>query len=159
MAKEEITRNEQFLLLTQCFEKLSTADASKCVYMWERVKPETKFCRGIKMYHLTFSHIQKICNRQTLKTLTQKYLYKWKFNYWIKLQILLQKKKLLIMSNFTFCHNVFKSRQIVSACGKWLMFSLPEQIHQSSFHHYCTASTSQPWSYRCFQIQPGNKII
>ena len=38
MAKEEIARFEQFLLLFQCFQKSSAAEASESVYLWERVK-------------------------------------------------------------------------------------------------------------------------
>ena len=37
VAEGEIARFEQFLILSQCFQKSSAADASKCVYMWERV--------------------------------------------------------------------------------------------------------------------------
>ena len=36
--KEEIVHNEQLTLALHCFQKLSAADASKCVCMWERVK-------------------------------------------------------------------------------------------------------------------------
>ena len=36
MANGEIACFEQFLLLPQCFQKLSAADASESVYMWER---------------------------------------------------------------------------------------------------------------------------
>ena len=32
VAKGEIARFEQFLLLPKCFQKLSAEDASKCVY-------------------------------------------------------------------------------------------------------------------------------
>ena len=39
MAKGEIARFEQFLLWSQCFQRLSTADASKCIYRWEEVNP------------------------------------------------------------------------------------------------------------------------
>ena len=38
LAKGEIARFEQILLLSQCFQKSSAADVSKCVYRWERVK-------------------------------------------------------------------------------------------------------------------------
>ena len=38
VAKVEIARFEQFLLLSQCFQKLSAADASECIYKWESVK-------------------------------------------------------------------------------------------------------------------------
>ena len=33
LGKEEIARNEQFLLFPQCFQKLSVVDALKCVCM------------------------------------------------------------------------------------------------------------------------------
>ena len=54
-----------------------------------------------------------------------KYLHKWEFNNWIELKTLWLKGKLLIMSNFPFCHNVFKSRlqhlrRNASASGKGL---------------------------------------
>ena len=53
--------------------------------------------------------------------------YEWKHNYWIYLKTLRQQKKLLIMSNFLFCHIVFKSRllhmcQNVSICGNGLNY-------------------------------------
>ena len=38
MAKVENTLYEQFLLLTQCFKKLSAAEVLEFVGMWERVK-------------------------------------------------------------------------------------------------------------------------
>ena len=38
LAKGEIARFEQFLFLSQCFRKLSAAEVSESVYMWERVK-------------------------------------------------------------------------------------------------------------------------
>ena len=38
MGKGEIARCEQFLLLPQCFQKLSVVDASKRVSMKKRVK-------------------------------------------------------------------------------------------------------------------------
>ena len=48
------------------------------------------FTRSITSYHkqLTLSYIQHICSRQLLKKL-------------------MQKGKFIIMSNFSFCHNVF----------------------------------------------------
>ena len=38
VGKEEIARNEQFLLFQQCFQKLSIVDLLKLVYMEQRVK-------------------------------------------------------------------------------------------------------------------------
>ena len=38
VAKEEIDHHEQFLLLPQCLQKSSAANASECVCKWERVK-------------------------------------------------------------------------------------------------------------------------
>ena len=35
VAKGEIVRYEQFLLLLQCFQKSSAAEASESDYMWE----------------------------------------------------------------------------------------------------------------------------
>ena len=74
---------------------------------------------------LTFSYIQQICSRRLWKHLRKNLekLHKGKYNNQIKLKPLWQKVKLLIMSNFTFCRNVFKSRlqqrrQKVSVCGK-----------------------------------------
>ena len=40
VSKGEIYHFEQFLLLSQSFQKLSAADASESAYMRERVKPE-----------------------------------------------------------------------------------------------------------------------
>ena len=37
IAKEEITHYEQFLLLPQCFQMLSAAEASESAYMQKRV--------------------------------------------------------------------------------------------------------------------------
>ena len=48
MAKGEIARFEQFLILSRCFQKSSAADASTCVYRWERVKMNT----NLKIYEL-----------------------------------------------------------------------------------------------------------
>ena len=37
LAKGNITHNEQFCPLSQCFQKLSAAEASEKVCLWERV--------------------------------------------------------------------------------------------------------------------------
>ena len=37
MAKVEIVHHEQLILLPQYFQKLSAAEASERVYMWERI--------------------------------------------------------------------------------------------------------------------------
>ena len=37
VAKGEIAHFMQFLLLSQCFQKLSASEASESVYKWERV--------------------------------------------------------------------------------------------------------------------------
>ena len=37
LAKGEITHYEQFLLLPKCFQKLSAADASESIYIWEKI--------------------------------------------------------------------------------------------------------------------------
>ena len=38
VTKGEIAHHEQFLLLPQCFQKSSAADASNCVGMWNSAK-------------------------------------------------------------------------------------------------------------------------
>ena len=38
VVKGEIAHHEQFVLFPQCFQKLSTTEASESVYLWERVK-------------------------------------------------------------------------------------------------------------------------
>ena len=66
----EIGRFEQFLLLSQCFQKSFAADASKCVYRCERVKNWSclfivSFCRpinnlSVKWFKYT-PHPLKLC--------------------------------------------------------------------------------------------------
>ena len=41
-----------------------------------------------------------------------KNFYKWKHDYWIELKTLRQKELLVITSNFSFSHNVFKSHML-----------------------------------------------
>ena len=54
------------------------------------------------MPHNVFNFIQS-------KEKKCKNLIKWKYHYWIELKTLWQRKELLIMSNFSFCHNVFNN--------------------------------------------------
>ena len=59
----------------------------------------------------TLIHIQQICSRRLWKYLgkhTEK-LYKCRHNYWKELKTLWQKEKLLVLINFSFRRNVFKS--------------------------------------------------
>ena len=42
VAKGEIAHYEQSLLLSPCFQKLSAAEASESVYMWEKVETNKK---------------------------------------------------------------------------------------------------------------------
>ena len=37
LAKGEIARFEEFLILSHCFQILSADEVSKCVYKWERI--------------------------------------------------------------------------------------------------------------------------
>ena len=48
VTKEEIVRVGQFLLLSQCFQKLTDAEVSERVCIWERVK------------YLNLSHLQTL---------------------------------------------------------------------------------------------------
>ena len=83
--------------------------------MWERVKISNLY----KLYHmycqiyvelcLSHSHIQQISSRWLSKHLAKRLFEKAKSNLREQLKKLLQKEKMLIMSHFSFCHNVFKS--------------------------------------------------
>ena len=55
VAKGEIARFEQFLLLSQCFLKLSAAEASESVYMRERVNTLYAFIMTLFMLTALFS--------------------------------------------------------------------------------------------------------
>ena len=59
----------------------------------------------------TLPHIQGICRRRLWKDLRKNpdNIYKWRHNHWTKLKTLRQKEKLLVLSNFSFCRNVFKN--------------------------------------------------
>ena len=83
----------------------------------------------LALKELTLSHIQQICSRRHWRHLvkTMETLYKSKSNYWIKLKTLRPKEKLLVLSNFFFRHNFFKSGllqrcQKASICGKGLIW-------------------------------------
>ena len=60
VGKGEIARYEQFLLLPQCFQKLSAHDASKWVSVEQRVKTETSHSNG------KLSCLQPFSKRQIL---------------------------------------------------------------------------------------------
>ena len=40
LTKGEIARYEQFLLLSECFQKASASEVSENVFMWEKVKAD-----------------------------------------------------------------------------------------------------------------------
>ena len=73
------------------------------LYPHHRVKGSNK--------HLTLSRNHQLCNwrlwKHPLKKLEN--LYKCKYNCCIDVKMLWKKKKLHIFSNFSFCHNIFKS--------------------------------------------------
>ena len=88
------------------------------------------WCRCVEMGRLygkglTLSHIQQICSRLLWKH-THKNMetfFKWKYNYKIVLKKLWQMEKLFMMSNFSICQDVFRSRllqrwQKASVCLK-----------------------------------------
>ena len=81
-------------------------------------------------YTLNLSLIQQICSKQPSKHLGlfMENLYKEMFHYWKEFKMW-QKMKLLIMNNFSFCHNILKSRLLrrhhdVSIFGKRLKLYL-----------------------------------
>ena len=82
---------------------------------------------SLQQTSLNLSHIQLICCRRLSKQKGKntENLSKWNYNDWKKLKTKWQKEKLLVLSNFSFCHNVFKScrlqrRQKRSICGNEL---------------------------------------
>ena len=103
------------------------------VGIYETVLKHTLFSRKIISFFIhrlldgelsTISHIQQIWSRRLWKLLGKntETLYKCRYYYWKELKTLWQKNKLLVLSNFYFCHNVFKSRllqmrQKSSECG------------------------------------------
>ena len=60
-----------------------------------------------------FPHTTNL-QKTTMRTSRQHYgmFHNGKCNYWIELKTLWQKEKLLVLSNFSFTHNVFKSRKL-----------------------------------------------
>ena len=63
-----------------------------------------------KFYQFTLSHIQQISSRRLGTRCSQKMNIecKWTFKNRIELKTLSQKEKLLVLSNFSFCHIVFQ---------------------------------------------------
>ena len=99
VGKGEIARYEQFLLFQWCFQKACFPGASKGVIVWEWVNPFP----NMPWFLL-------VCCTSLLKTL-------W------------EKEKLLVTSNFSFSHSVFKRLvsqecQKVSLCRKGLTSEL-----------------------------------
>ena len=88
VGKGENAGYQHFLLFYQCFQKPSCPSLLKVEIMWERVNPLPNNINFNPLLHkYSFYHIN---NRLLLKTL-------W------------EKKKLLVMSNFSFSYNVFYS--------------------------------------------------
>ena len=83
----------------QCFQKLSAADASKCIYRWKRVNPSPYWTWTLKI---------------------TENLYKWKYNYWIEFKTLWQMEKLLFINYFSIFKGLLQCHQKVSVFGKWL---------------------------------------
>ena len=61
VANGEIARFEQFLLLSQCFQKSTDVEASECVYMWERVN-------GNIHYYIRHTYLAKRTNHTSVRT-------------------------------------------------------------------------------------------
>ena len=77
--------------------------------------PTTETCSCDKLHSSSFNrldpfpHTTTILQQTTFKTYWQD-LNKWEFNYKSELKTWCQKEKLLVLSNFLFCHKVFKIR-------------------------------------------------
>ena len=74
MAKGEIARFEQFLLLSQCFQKSSAVDASKCMYRLERVNSFLHPFSSINAHQCLF---KLLCEKENIN-------YKITFPYYAK---------------------------------------------------------------------------
>ena len=77
----------------------------------------------------TFPHTANL-QQTTLKMSTKHIvnLYNCRYNYWKKVETLWQKVKLLVLSNFSSCHDVFKSRPLQMCQKRW------ERVNVSSVH-------------------------
>ena len=60
VAKGEFAHREKLLLLPQCFQKWSAADASKCIYGWERVKQLLTACQSQVVFLVVLSSNTKL---------------------------------------------------------------------------------------------------
>ena len=109
--------------------------------------------------HIVFIKYSLIfCSRRSFKQSgkVMKNPNKWKFNYWKELKTLWQKEKLLIISNISFFHNVFKffigrgvRRRLYVVKGWWCRtFPSPLTVskyvsNHSSFSHTQTLITDK----------------
>ena len=118
MAKEEINVNEQILLLSQCFQKLSATEVS----IWGKVLK----CLGNEKERFNI-YIQYLFN-WVKNNVAKGELAQFFFGLNVFIGLLLQmsqselktfwrKQKLHIKSNYSFCYNVSKSR-LLQSCKK-----------------------------------------
>ena len=123
VAKGEIAHDEQFLLLLQCFQLYSIIIFSfKEIVFYIHLDVFKVICCRLVVCGKGFKHIKNICCRRIWKSLQM-------ISYWIQLKTLWQNSKLLNMSNFSFCHNVFRCRllqrrQHLSVCVKGIRRTL-----------------------------------
>ena len=124
VAKGEIARFEQFLLLSLCFQK----DVSESVYMrfWVMIK------------HL-WNHLPLL--KHLSKTIVT--CYEWKYDYLIEVKILWQKLKLLIISCMAF----------TKACTLQTILATPYltsliRVCFGCFNHYQVIETYREWLSR-----------
>ena len=89
---------------------------------------------------------------EIIKTKIWKNHYKWSFNSWLKLKTLWQQEKLLVLSNFSFPHNVFNKASVAEASERVCMWkrvnvrlSLPSPILSITSKWFSTSGTN---SYR-----------
>ena len=73
----------------------------------------------------TLTHTVNTFKLNPVYNILSKFNNKWRYNNWKKMKTLWQTEKLLVLSNFCFCHDVFISRRLymrqnASASGKWI---------------------------------------
>ena len=93
MVKGEIAGFEQFLPLSQCFQKSSATEASESIYMWERVK--------IIAQHFGVNRFIVYGKVLVITCVISPMLF-------VELQTLWEKIKLFTKSNFSLTHNCFQ---------------------------------------------------
>ena len=101
-----LMRTQQMTLQNNKTKGVINHSGSCChnVFLW-------RISIALPRYFNPFSHTANL-QQTTLKMSTKnmEHIYNCRNNYWKKLKTLWQMEKLLVLSNFSFCHDILKSR-------------------------------------------------